>query len=91
MWNGMHPALKVLTAVLAAFGALAVIAGIMYLALPSKSLPSFFPAYYKHSHVHAMKHGYAALALGVMLIVAAVGVPSALRRAQGRTGASVPA
>ncbi|HLX87443.1 MAG TPA: hypothetical protein VKR22_03125 [Acidimicrobiales bacterium] len=82
MLSGLHPALKALTVVLAVVGALAVIAGIMYLALPSHSLPSFFPAHYKHSKAHAMKHGYAALALGVVLIVGAVAVPWTARRSQ---------
>lgn len=82
MLSGLHPALKVLAVVLAVVGALAVIAGIMYMALPSHSLPSFFPAYYKHSKAHAMKHGYAALALGVVLIVAAVAVPYTAKRAR---------
>ena len=82
MLSGLHPALKALAAILALVGVLALIAGIMYLALPSHSLPSFFPGFYKHSKVHAKKHGYAALALGVVLLVAAVAVPATARRAR---------
>lgn len=82
----MHPGLKVLMVVLGVIGLLAVIAGIMYLAMPAKSLPSFFPAHLnpakavvKHDFAHAMKHGYAALVVGLVLIAAAV-APSLLRR-----------
>lgn len=81
MWSRMHPALKALVVVLAVAGVLAIVVGILYIALPSESLPSFFPAHYAHSHSHADKHGYAALAVGVLLLVAAVAVPSADRRA----------
>ena len=84
MWSQMHPALKALSAVLAVVGLLAVIAGVMYLAMPAHSLPSFFPAHTKlvHDKLHATKHGYAALVLGVVLIVAAVAVPSTVRRSR---------
>lgn len=80
MWSSLNPALKAVTVLLAVVGALAVIVGIMYLAMPSDSLPTFFPAHYPHSHVHATKHGYAALALGIVLLVAAIALPSTQRR-----------
>jgi len=80
MWNQMHPALKALSALLALVGVLAIAAAAMYFALPSHSLPSFFPAHYVHSKVHATKHGYAALVLGLALIAAAVAVPFTVRR-----------
>lgn len=81
MWNRMHLGLKVLLVVLAVLGVLAIVAGVIYIALPSDSLPSFFPAHSAHSHLHADKHGYAALAIGVLLLVAAIAVPSVDRRA----------
>lgn len=81
MWSGLHPVLKVVAGALALVGLLAVIGGVMYLTMPSHSLPSFFPAHYAHSSVHAKKHGFAALALGVVLLVAAVAVPFTARRA----------
>ena len=80
MWSSLHPALKALTALLAVAGVVAVVVGVIYLAVPSHSLPSFFPAHYAHSKVHATKHGYAALALGIVLLVAAVALPSTARR-----------
>ena len=80
MWSSLHPALKALTVLLTVVGVLAVIVGIIYLALPSHSLPTFFPAYYAHSRVHATKHGYAALAVGIVLLVAAIALPSTQRR-----------
>ena len=92
--GAMHPALKVLTIVLAVVGGLAVIGGIIYLAVPARSLPSIFPAHlnpvrFKHDSAHALKHGYAALALGVVLLVAAFALPAGLRRT--RTQAQVQA
>ena len=87
MWSQMHPALKALSALLALVGLLAVVAGILYLALPAHSLPSFFPAHTNlvHDKTHATKHGYAAIVLGVVLLVAAVAVPSTVRRSRATT------
>lgn len=87
MFSGLHPVLKIVAAVLAIVGVLAIIAGIMYVALQAHSLPSFFPGHvngvkHPHDHLHAKKHGYAALALGVVLLVAAVAVPLTARRTQ---------
>jgi len=85
MFNGLHPVLKILAAALAIAGALAIIGGILYLGVQAHSLPSFFPghvnaAQFPHDHAHAKKHGYAALALGVVLVVAAIAVPFTARR-----------
>ena len=48
---------KALTVVFAVVGILAVLVGVIYVAEPAKSIPSFFPAYKAGSHFHATKHG----------------------------------
>ena len=63
---------KVLTILFVVVGVVAVVVGVLYVALPAHSLPHFFPAYSARSHLHTTKHGIAALALGVVLIVVGV-------------------
>ena len=46
-------------------GVVLIIVGIVYLAEPAKSLPSFFPGHQKGSGHHHVKHGIAALLLGL--------------------------
>jgi hypothetical protein len=91
--NQLHPATKALALVLALVGAVALVVGIVYLAVPAHSLPSFFPAHtsLKHDTLHATKHGYAAVALAVVLLAAAVALPAVERRAQGDRGSAGPA
>ena len=48
--------------------ALFVIAGI-YFAEPAKSLPSFFPGHAAGSTTHHVKHGIAAVVVGLALLV----------------------
>ena len=51
---------------LAAVAGLALIAlGIVYWALPAKSLPSWVPGYHAHSPHHHIKHGIAAFLVGL--------------------------
>jgi NADH:ubiquinone oxidoreductase subunit 5 (subunit L)/multisubunit Na+/H+ antiporter MnhA subunit len=57
--------------VLVVLGILAVIAGILYLAEPVHSLPSFFPGYAAHSQIHHHIRGYLAIAVGVILLIIA--------------------
>jgi hypothetical protein len=46
-------------------GILLVVVAIVYWAEPAKSLPSFFPGHSASSTTHHIKHGIAALAVGL--------------------------
>jgi hypothetical protein len=46
-------------------GILLVVVAIVYWAEPAKSLPSFFPGHAASSTTHHIKHGIAALAVGL--------------------------
>jgi hypothetical protein len=84
MWNELHAWQKVLTLLLVIVGLLAVAAGFMYLAIPSHSLPHFFPAYAAHSNKKGTKHGIGALVVGVVILLIAALIPiTARRRAAG--------
>ena len=48
--------------------ALFVVAGV-YFAEPAKSLPSFFPGHSAESTTHHVKHGIAAVVVGLALLV----------------------
>jgi hypothetical protein len=72
MFTQLSAVSKVLTIVFAVEGVVAIVVGVLYVALPAHSLPHFIPAYSARTHLHATKHGIAALALGVVLIVVAV-------------------
>ncbi len=67
---------KALVAVLAIVGVAAIAVAIVYFVTPANSLPSFFPASSAHAHAtkHGVKHGAAALGLGVVLLVIAGGL-----------------
>jgi uncharacterized membrane protein HdeD (DUF308 family) len=82
MWTEMAGWQKVLTIVLLIVAVVAIVAGIIYLALPAKSLPSFFPAHAAHSNKHGTKHAIAALAVGVVALVLAWLVPFTAKRAR---------
>ncbi|MFL6240122.1 MAG: hypothetical protein ACJ735_11590 [Actinomycetes bacterium] len=70
----MTPAItKTLVAVLGIVGVLAIIAGVMYVALEVHSLPSFFPGHGAGTF-HRPKRGYAGIILGALLLAAAVAV-----------------
>jgi hypothetical protein len=58
--------------VLAVVGLVAVIVGILYLAEPVGSLPTFFPGYVAHGTIHHHTRGYIAIAVGVILLIVAV-------------------
>jgi len=57
--------------VLLVLGILALIAGVIYLVEPIHSLPSFFPGYAAHSQIHHHTRGYAAIAVGIILLIIA--------------------
>ncbi len=46
-------------------GVILIVLAIVYFAEPAKSLPSFFPGHQAGSTHHHVKHGIAALALGL--------------------------
>jgi rhodanese-related sulfurtransferase len=46
-----------------------VIAAVMYFMMPAGQLPSFMPGYSDGSTVVHMKHGYAAVAAAVVLVL----------------------
>ena len=46
-------------------GAVLIVIAVVYFAEPAKSLPSFFPGHQGGSTHHHVKHGIAALALGL--------------------------
>ena len=80
MWNAMTTWQRALMLVLAVIGVLGVIVGVIYIAEPAKSLPHFFPLYGKHRHRHAYHHGFAALGIGIVLLIGALLVPILARR-----------
>jgi hypothetical protein len=65
--------------------ALFVIAGI-YFAEPAKSLPSFFPGHAAGSTTHHVKHGVAAVVVGLALIVFAWFATGPRKTAAARPG-----
>jgi hypothetical protein len=50
-------------------GIVLIVIGIVYWALPARSLPSFFPGHQAGSNHHHVKHGIAAFLLGVACLV----------------------
>ena len=52
-------------------GILAVVVGVIYLVEPIHSLPSFFPGYAAHVQGHHHIRGFAAIAVGIILLVIA--------------------
>jgi hypothetical protein len=64
-----NPRLVALAAAIA--GVVLIALAIVYFAEPAKSLPSFFPGHQAGSTHHHVKHGIAALALGLAAFVLA--------------------
>jgi hypothetical protein len=67
--------------VLVVLGILAVVVGIVYLAEPIHSLPSFFPGHAARGRGHHHIRGYLAIAVGVILVILAVTAGRFRRRA----------
>jgi hypothetical protein len=74
----MSPLVRIVLVVL---GILAVVVGVIYLVEPVHSLPSFFPGYASHGQIHHHNRGYAAIAVGAVLLIIA-----AIPRRSGRRG-----
>jgi NADH:ubiquinone oxidoreductase subunit 5 (subunit L)/multisubunit Na+/H+ antiporter MnhA subunit len=60
-----------LTILLGVLGIVCVVVGIVYLAEPAHSLPSFFPGHTAHGTKPRTKHGVAAIVVGVILLLGA--------------------
>jgi hypothetical protein len=63
---------SVIAIVLVVLGALAIIAGIIYLTEPAQSLPSFMPGHLAHVAAKRTARGTAGLILGVVLLIVGV-------------------
>ena len=50
-------------------GVLFIVIGIMYFTQTAGNLPSFFPGYQMNAHFHHMKHGIAAIVVGIACLV----------------------
>jgi NADH:ubiquinone oxidoreductase subunit 5 (subunit L)/multisubunit Na+/H+ antiporter MnhA subunit len=70
---------SIIRVILLVLGILAIVVGVIYLVEPIHSLPTFFPGYAAHVKLHHHDRGYAAIAVGVILIIIA-GVARRRRR-----------
>jgi hypothetical protein len=73
-----------LAAVIAVIGLLALIAGIIYLAEPASSLPSFFPGASKTLHGYHSARGVAGIVFAVILWIVALALAISGGRARRR-------
>jgi protein-S-isoprenylcysteine O-methyltransferase Ste14 len=62
------PRNRALTAAAVVLAVLLVVVAVVYFAEPAKSLPSFFPGHSSGSTHHHVKHGVAALVVGLALL-----------------------
>jgi hypothetical protein len=62
---------RVLTIVLVILGVVCIAVGIYYFVTPAGSLPSFFPGHLAGSLHKHVKHGVAALAVGLLCLLGA--------------------
>jgi hypothetical protein len=64
-------AARLLTAAAVLLGLLFIAVAVVYWVEPARSLPGFFPGHEAGSNHHHVKHGIAALVLGLALLVLA--------------------
>jgi hypothetical protein len=62
---------KIVVAVCAILGVLFIVVAVVYWIEPAHSLPGFFPGHEAGSSHHHVKHGIAALVVGLALLAAA--------------------
>jgi protein-S-isoprenylcysteine O-methyltransferase Ste14 len=62
------PRNRALTAAAVVLAVLLLVVAVVYFAEPAKSLPSFFPGHSSGSTHHHVKHGVAALVVGLALL-----------------------
>jgi len=67
--------------VLIVLGILAVVVGVIYLKEPVRSLPAFFPGYAAQARTYHHIRGYAAIAVGIVLLIIAAMLRRSRRRA----------
>ena len=60
---------KVLVTIAVVAGIVLIVIGIVYFAEPAKSLPGFFPGHQAGSSHHHVKHGIAAILVGLACFV----------------------
>lgn len=82
MWSELEIWQKIVVILFVIVGLLALAVGFVYLAVPAKSLPHFFPAYAAHSNRHGTKHAIVAFVAGVVLLAIAVIIPYSARRSR---------
>jgi hypothetical protein len=73
--------MKIVAAILFVLGALALIAAIMYFALPAHSLPGFLPGHVAKVTGHRNRRGFAALVLAIVLFGVGAWATSAAKHA----------
>jgi uncharacterized membrane protein HdeD (DUF308 family) len=62
---------RLLAAAAVVVGIVLIVVGVIYFAEPAKSLPSFFPGHQAGSTHHHVKHGIAAVCVGLAALVLA--------------------
>jgi uncharacterized iron-regulated membrane protein len=81
--------MKILAALLAVVGILALVAGFIYYAEAARDLPSFFPGSLPSDsklHFHRKTRGAAGVIVGVLLLAAAGGLAFTARRDRTKSG-----
>ena len=74
----MSPGRKVAASILVLIGLIAIAVGVVYFVVKASSLPAFFPGHVAvglpGANSHGKKRGLAAVVVGVVLLLVAVGI-----------------